>query len=236
MLKGNWFQTFVPKIESSFQFSQLVKLWVAWLGHDVIPGSRNMHLNFTFSLHFINLTVPRKWFDMILFFADHSCSASLAFDAIFSKLAIYLMYRWRLPKVDFYIKIHSDVYSMCLFYYTIFFRKIYSQPTPFIICMRRILDWNNAILRDFIAATGLMMLLKLDSNRRFFSPRDLEIWWMTSNKTLRHFFYTTSRFVHHFKTIGKFKLDYGPWTLHSGQNQLALCWWRVTSLFLYRRV
>ena len=39
--------------------------------------------------------------------------------------------------------------------------------------------WNKANLRDLIAATGLIILLKLDSNRRFFSPCDLEIWWMT---------------------------------------------------------
>ena len=39
---------------------------------------------------------------------------------------------------------------------------------------------NKANLRDLIAATGLAILLKLDSNRRFFSPCDLEIWWMTS--------------------------------------------------------
>ena len=37
-----------------------------------------------------------------------------------------------------------------------------------------------ANLRDLIAATGLVILLKIDSNRRFFSPCDLEIWWMTS--------------------------------------------------------
>ena len=41
------------------------------------------------------------------------------------------------------------------------------------------LYWNKANLRDLIAATGLVILLKLDSNRRFFSPCDLEIWWMT---------------------------------------------------------
>ena len=34
-------------------------------------------------------------------------------------------------------------------------------------------------LRDFIAVTGLVILLKLDSNRQFFSPCQLEIWWMT---------------------------------------------------------
>ena len=39
---------------------------------------------------------------------------------------------------------------------------------------------NKANLRDLIAATGLVILLKMDSNRRFFSPCDLEIWWMTS--------------------------------------------------------
>ena len=40
--------------------------------------------------------------------------------------------------------------------------------------------WNKANLRDFIAATSLVILLKLDSNRWFFSPCDLEIWWVTS--------------------------------------------------------
>ena len=38
---------------------------------------------------------------------------------------------------------------------------------------------NKANLRDLIAATGLIILLKLDSNRQFFSPCDLDIWWMT---------------------------------------------------------
>ena len=39
---------------------------------------------------------------------------------------------------------------------------------------------NKANLRDLKAATGLVIVLKLDSNRRFFSPCDLEIWWMTT--------------------------------------------------------
>ena len=38
---------------------------------------------------------------------------------------------------------------------------------------------NKANLRDLIAATGLIILLTLDSNNRFFSLCDLEIWWMT---------------------------------------------------------
>ena len=40
--------------------------------------------------------------------------------------------------------------------------------------------FNKANLKDFIAVTGLIILLKLDSNRRFCSPCDLDIWWMTS--------------------------------------------------------
>ena len=39
--------------------------------------------------------------------------------------------------------------------------------------------YNKANLRDLIAATDLVILLKLDLNRWFFSPCDLEIWWMT---------------------------------------------------------
>ena len=38
---------------------------------------------------------------------------------------------------------------------------------------------NKANLRDLIAATGLVILLKFDPNHRFFSPCDLEIWCMT---------------------------------------------------------
>ena len=38
---------------------------------------------------------------------------------------------------------------------------------------------NKANLRDLIAATGLVILLKFHPNHRFFSPCDLEIWWMT---------------------------------------------------------
>ena len=41
------------------------------------------------------------------------------------------------------------------------------------------LEYNKANLRDLIAVTGLVILLKLDSNHRFFSLCDLEIWWMT---------------------------------------------------------
>ena len=65
----------------------------------------------------------------------------------------------------------------------------YSPETPNLGQIRRFLEpcdleiWritlNKANLRDLIAATGLVILLKLDLNHRFFSPCDLEIWWMT---------------------------------------------------------
>ena len=42
---------------------------------------------------------------------------------------------------------------------------------------------NKANLRDLIAATGLVILLKLDPNYWFFSPCDPEIWCMTSKNT-----------------------------------------------------
>ena len=130
---------------------------------------------------------------------------------------------------------------------------------------------NKANLRDLIAATGLVILLKFDPNR-FFSPCDLEIWCMTSKnnrapllyyiklcvsfqihrwiqtevtlqkpsiqveiggffslltlkfdgwpwKTIGHLFYTTSSFVHHFKSIGELKLK-----LQSGNAQFGSKW------------
>ena len=65
---------------------------------------------------------------------------------------------------------------------------------------------NKANLRDLIAATGLVILLKLDSNCRFFSLCDLEIGWMTQ-KNNRALFYATLSFLHHFVAIGEFKLE-----------------------------
>ena len=53
---------------------------------------------------------------------------------------------------------------------------------PYCSCERRpaiSLFINKANLRDLIAVTGLVITLKLHSNRRFFSLCDLEIWWMT---------------------------------------------------------
>ena len=68
-----------------------------------------------------------------------------------------------------------------------------------------------ANLRDLIPATGLVILLKLDSNQKIFSPSDLEIWWMTLKNNGAPL---TLSFVHHFKSVGEFKLE-----LQSGNAQ-----------------
>ena len=53
-----------------------------------------------------------------------------------------------------------------------------------------------ANLRDLIAATGLVILLKLDWNRRFFACVTLKFdGW--PRKIIRYVFYTTSSFVYH---------------------------------------
>ena len=52
-------------------------------------------------------------------------------------------------------------------------------------------------------------------------------------KTIGHLFFAMSSFVHYFKSIGEFKLDFSPETLKSGQNRrfFAPCdlqIWRMT--------
>ena len=78
------------------------------------------------------------------------------------------------------------------------------------------LFYNKANLRDLIVATGLVILLKLDSNHRFFIPCDLEIWW--PRKIIGHVSYTTSSFVHHFKSISEFKLELQSGNAQSGSK------------------
>ena len=61
---------------------------------------------------------------------------------------------------------------------------------------------NKANLRDLIAATGLVFLLKI-VNHQFFSLCDHEIWWMTS-KNIRAPFLYYFKFFASFQTIGEF--------------------------------
>ena len=50
---------------------------------------------------------------------------------------------------------------------------------------------NKTNLRDLIAATCLVIFLKLDSNYRIIGPCDLEIWWMTSKNNKAPLIYYT---------------------------------------------
>ena len=65
---------------------------------------------------------------------------------------------------------------------------------------------NKANLRDLRAATGLVILLKLDSNRRFFSLCDREIWWMTSKNYRAHL-------LHYIKICASFQIH---WRIQTG--------------------
>ena len=74
---------------------------------------------------------------------------------------------------------------------------------------------NKPNLWDLIAVTGLVILLKLDSNQRFLACVALKFdGW--PRQTMGHLFYTTSSFVHYFKSISEFKLE-----LQSGNAQFG---------------
>ena len=86
---------------------------------------------------------------------------------------------------------------------------------------------NKANLRYLIAATGLVIILKLDSNNWFFTPCDLEIWWMTWKNyraPLQALFIISNLSVNS-------NWSYCLETLNSGQNQwfIVPCdleiWW-----------
>ena len=85
------------------------------------------------------------------------------------------------------------------------------------------LSINKANLRDLIAATGLAILLKLDSNRRFFARVTLKFdGW--PRKIIRHVFYTTSSFNLCIISdpSGNSNWRYSPETANLGQNRRFL--------------
>ena len=66
-----------------------------------------------------------------------------------------------------------------------------------------------------MAATGLVILLKLDSNRRFSASVTLNYdGW--PRKTIGHLFYAILTFLHYLVAIGEFKLE-----LQSGNPQFG---------------
>ena len=75
---------------------------------------------------------------------------------------------------------------------------------------------NKANLRDLIAATGLVILLKLDSSHPLFSMCNLEIWWMTPGKQQG-----TSSIAHKPLCIITNQLVKSNWQLQSGNAQFG---------------
>ena len=76
-------------------------------------------------------------------------------------------------------------------------------------------------IRDLIAATGLVISNWIQIVN--FSARVTVIFDGWPQKTIGHFFYTTSSFVHHFKSIGEFKLDLGSRNAQFG-SKLVICY------------
>ena len=101
---------------------------------------------------------------------------------------------------------------------------------------RNMLDWlisiiskktkqnktNKANLRDLIIATGLVILLKLDLNRRFFSQCDLEIWWMTPKNN-------RAPLLCYFELFASFR---SHWWIQTGITvQKRLIWVKIDAFF-----
>ena len=84
------------------------------------------------------------------------------------------------------------------------------------------MTFNKANLRDLIAATGLVILLKLDLNCRFFSPCDLDIWWMTpKNKR--------APLLCYFKLFASFR---SHWWIQTGVTvRKRLIWVKIDAFF-----
>ena len=82
-------------------------------------------------------------------------------------------------------------------------------------------NMNKANLRDLIAATGQVISNWIQIVN--FSARVTAKFDGWPRKTIGHFFYTTSSFVHHFKSIGEFKLDLQSRNAQFG-SKLVICY------------
>ena len=89
--------------------------------------------------------------------------------------------------------------------------------------------WNKANLRYLIAATGQVISNWIQIVN--FSARMTVKFDGWPRKTIGHFFYTRSSFVHHFKSIGEFKLDLQSRNTQFG-SKLVICYplwpWNLT--------
>ena len=81
---------------------------------------------------------------------------------------------------------------------------------------------NKANLRDLIAATGLVILLKLDLNCRFFSLCDLEILWTTPENN-------RAPLLCYFKLFASFR---SHWWIQTGDTvRKRLIWVKIDDFF-----
>ena len=99
-----------------------------------------------------------------------------------------------------------------------------SPPPMFWLSLQILASWciNKANLRDLIAATGLLILLKLDLNRRFFSPCDLDIWWMTQKNN-------RAPLQCYFKLLASFR---SHWWIQTGVTvRKRLIWVKIDAFF-----
>ena len=80
---------------------------------------------------------------------------------------------------------------------------------------------KKANLRDFIAATGLVISNQIQIiDLSACVTLKFDGW---SRITIGHFFYTTSSFVHHFKSIGEFKLELQPGNVQFSSKLAIFC-------------
>ena len=97
--------------------------------------------------------------------------------------------------------------------------EIRFPPFAYVACDIRT---NKVNLRDLIAATGLVILLKLDLNRRFFSPCDLDIWWMTQKNN-------RAPLLCYFKLFASFR---SHWWIQTGVTvRKRLIWVKIDAFF-----
>ena len=139
---------------------------------------------------------------------------------------IFLLYkdpifRYGFSYTDKLISLYLEMSTSCLIYRALAFEMLcYLQDLMMRYLENRniqsqYLVWNKANLMDLIAATGLVILFKLDSNRQFSACVTLKFdGW--HRQIIRHVFYTTSSFVYHFRSINEFKLE-----LESGNAQFG---------------
>ena len=110
--------------------------------------------------------------------------------------------------------------------------KYHSQSCLVAAKNRKYNNMNKANLRDLIAATGLIILLKWDSYCQFFSPCDLEIWWITPKNNraplLYHIKFCAS--FHSHQWIRAVTAQFGSkWAIFCPNWPWNLSNWRMTS-------